>query len=210
MNCPICNKEMRIDTEQVGVDYDNIPIFHRFAYCDNCMRKKDIDIDESAMDQSKINQARFAREELGKIEKAEKITAVNNSGIIIIFVAAGVCLLVGAFPLTILLVIIGLYQLIVKSSKDNRKNQLEQISAGKKIINVCPKCKSDNIVMDMVQKGSFTMHGTSRIADNINPLHPFTHTNIHRGNDYSSAIYGNQCYCRDCGNVFDRPEVHYI
>ncbi len=44
--CPICGGKLRIGTEQVGVDEHNLPVFHRFAYCDTCMRKKDIDLKE--------------------------------------------------------------------------------------------------------------------------------------------------------------------
>ena len=41
--CPICRRPFRFDTEQVGVDANNNPVFHRFAYCDTCKRKKDLD-----------------------------------------------------------------------------------------------------------------------------------------------------------------------
>jgi ribosomal protein L37AE/L43A len=90
------------------------------------------------------------------------------------------------------------------------KEELKQIASGKKIVNVCPKCKSPDIEMSMVQTGGFTSHGTTRIADNINPLHPLTHTNVKKGNDYTSYSYGNQCHCRNCGYVFAKPEVHYM
>ncbi len=46
--CPLCNGKLRIDMEQVGVDSYGLPVYHRFAYCDNCMRKKDIEADENA------------------------------------------------------------------------------------------------------------------------------------------------------------------
>lgn len=44
MNCKKCGKEMRIGTEEVGIDERQLPIIHRFAYCDNCMEKIDLDI----------------------------------------------------------------------------------------------------------------------------------------------------------------------
>lgn len=44
MNCRRCGREMRIGTEQVGIDNRNLPIIHRFAYCDTCMEKTDLDI----------------------------------------------------------------------------------------------------------------------------------------------------------------------
>lgn len=42
--CPQCGKDFRYGTEQVGVDSNNVPIFHRFGYCDNCIGKYDIDV----------------------------------------------------------------------------------------------------------------------------------------------------------------------
>lgn len=44
MKCTKCNQEMRIGTEQVGVDGNKLPVFHRFGYCDNCKIKIDLDI----------------------------------------------------------------------------------------------------------------------------------------------------------------------
>ena len=44
MKCSKCNSEMRIGTEQVGVDKNNLPIFHRYAYCDCCKIKRDLDL----------------------------------------------------------------------------------------------------------------------------------------------------------------------
>lgn len=43
MKCNKCGKEMRIGTEQVGVDTRNLPIIHRFSYCDDCREKTDLD-----------------------------------------------------------------------------------------------------------------------------------------------------------------------
>lgn len=45
MRCPTCNGEYRYGTKQVGVDGDGVPIYHRFAYCDYCRKKRDLDID---------------------------------------------------------------------------------------------------------------------------------------------------------------------
>lgn len=44
MYCTECGRELRIGTEQVGVDARNLPLFHRFGYCDNCNMKWDIDL----------------------------------------------------------------------------------------------------------------------------------------------------------------------
>ena len=42
--CTKCNGDLRIGTEKVGTDKDNLPVYHRFGYCDKCMFKYDIDI----------------------------------------------------------------------------------------------------------------------------------------------------------------------
>ena len=41
--CPKCGLPFRYGTEQVGIDNNNIPIYHRFGYCDTCRSKYDID-----------------------------------------------------------------------------------------------------------------------------------------------------------------------
>lgn len=43
MKCAKCGSELRFGNEQVGIDQNGIPIFHRFAYCDSCMLKNDMD-----------------------------------------------------------------------------------------------------------------------------------------------------------------------
>lgn len=60
MKCKKCKGETRIATEQVGIDGNGIPIYHRFAYCDSCMTKFDIDV--------RINEGEF------QIEKPQKET----------------------------------------------------------------------------------------------------------------------------------------
>lgn len=42
--CTKCNGELRIAPEHVGVDSSNMPVYHRFGYCDRCMAKWDLDI----------------------------------------------------------------------------------------------------------------------------------------------------------------------
>lgn len=44
MKCNKCNRECRIGTEQVGIDERNLPIIHRFSYCDFCKIKEDLDL----------------------------------------------------------------------------------------------------------------------------------------------------------------------
>lgn len=97
----------------------------------------------------------------------------------------------------------------VHKVKKDRKNQLKNLSEGKKMINLCPKCKSPNIEMSMVNTGNINAPGKATVSNNINPLKPFTHTNINQNPGFSVNTYGNKCHCKDCGNIFDKPEVFY-
>ena len=49
MNCPICNRPLRIVPEQVGVDGKGLPIYHRIAYCDYCKKRGDLDIPNNGL-----------------------------------------------------------------------------------------------------------------------------------------------------------------
>lgn len=42
-DCSKCGHKLRIETEQVGMDKNELPIIHRIGYCDNCMTKTDLD-----------------------------------------------------------------------------------------------------------------------------------------------------------------------
>lgn len=42
MKCNKCGNEMRIGTEQVGIQ-NGIAVYNRFGYCDRCMEKINID-----------------------------------------------------------------------------------------------------------------------------------------------------------------------
>lgn len=55
MKCKKCGKEMRIGTEQVGVDNQQLPIIHRFAYCDDCREKTDLDANNPNYKQGKVS-----------------------------------------------------------------------------------------------------------------------------------------------------------
>lgn len=48
MKCTNCGGECRIAPEQVGLDKRNMPVYHRYAYCDKCMIKWDVDVIEGA------------------------------------------------------------------------------------------------------------------------------------------------------------------
>lgn len=37
MKCKKCASKMRIKPEEIGVDKNNVPKYHRIAYCDACM-----------------------------------------------------------------------------------------------------------------------------------------------------------------------------
>jgi len=50
MKCKKCGGETWIKPEEVGVDRNNVPIYHRIAYCDSCMLKFDLDADEFKQD----------------------------------------------------------------------------------------------------------------------------------------------------------------
>ena len=49
MNCPICNRPLRIVPEQVGVDGKGLPVYHRIAYCDYCKKRGDLDIPNNGL-----------------------------------------------------------------------------------------------------------------------------------------------------------------
>ena len=60
--------------------------------------------------------------------------------------------------------------------------------------------------MNMVESGEVTVQGKTTISDNINPLRPFTHTNIRYSPIATNIHYKNKCHCLNCGFVFDKPE----
>ena len=197
MICPRCGKEIQLSDDS--------------RFCSGCGLEFQRQTSQQPIEQpqEKTIQQIAAQKELTTLDKVDKNSS-NNTIVIICLIASVICLLCGAFPITIILVIVAIIMGVDKSRRKNRMNMLSNISAGKQIINVCPKCKSPDIEMNMVQTGGFTMHGTSRVSNNINPLHPFTHTNVRKGNDYTAYSYGNQCHCRNCGYVFAKPEVHYV
>lgn len=242
MNCPICNGEMRIATEQVDVDSNNLPVFHRFAYCDVCKRKKDIDLSQNTNNTNDATEKTNQEITTAQIEPQQSLDIQNNrqvtedmkkqlakkelhkldadGGSTAYYILAGIC----AFGFIISFSMSGIeawaiffgcicgfiFCLVEANKIKNRVNELKELSNGKKIVNICPRCKGQNIQMQMVQTGTTTTHGVSRVSNNINPLHPFTHTNVRKGNDYSNITYGNQCHCLDCGFVFSKPDILYL
>lgn len=106
--------------------------------------------------------------------------------------------------------IIGFVIMMVSSAilinlKDKSKN-LNKIANSNKIMYLCPKCKSSKIQMNLVQTGTTSINEKTLVSQNINPLRPFTHTNIMQGNSYTISSYANKCLCQNCGYIFDEPE----
>ena len=93
--------------------------------------------------------------------------------------------------------------------RHRRLKELKLISEGKTQVKICPKCKSPNIEMNVVQASSYTLNQKTTVSKNINPLKPFTHTNINTGNSTTINNYANQCHCLSCGNIFGKPEIIY-
>ena len=53
MQCTQCGGDLRLGQEQVGVNAQNIPIFHNFGYCDKCYFKYDLDVPNSQAQNAK-------------------------------------------------------------------------------------------------------------------------------------------------------------
>lgn len=81
MKCEKCGNELRLGNEQVGLDQQNNPIIHQFAYCDNCRIKTDMTLQQ----QKYIN-----------VEKSEKPPAKKDS---VLSIAALVFSLFGCFAI---------------------------------------------------------------------------------------------------------------
>jgi len=111
-------------------------------------------------------------------------------------------------------VIFGIVILIISISKlsqtKSRIVDLKKIASGRKIVSVCPMCKSPNIQIGLVETGSTATHGVSTVGQNINPLRPFTHTNVRQGNTYTTNSYGSKGVCLNCGCSFDEPERFFM
>ena len=78
--CPKCGLPFRYGTEQVGVDNNNIPIYHRFGYCDTCMSKYDINI---------LSNKNYAKEEVVVKKKKVRFGWLAFLIILMVFYAIG-------------------------------------------------------------------------------------------------------------------------
>ena len=88
MKCTKCNSDLRIGTEQVDVDNNNVPVFHRFAYCDECKMKWDIDVDNEKRPNSLLSCIAFPLSIVGFI-----FPIFMNIGDILVFVGLVISLI---------------------------------------------------------------------------------------------------------------------
>lgn len=92
MKCERCGNELRLGTEQVGIDENKNPVIHQFAYCDNCRMKWDL-----SMQQQNYNNM---QDKSVPIKKRESVCGII--GMILSFVS---CSWIIAIPAIILCII---------------------------------------------------------------------------------------------------------
>lgn len=106
MKCTRCGTELRYGTEQVGLDNNNIPVYHRFSYCDTCRMKWDIDIMQANNIEQKNN---------GKLKD-------STLSIVSCAMAAVTCILpipaILSVPLIVSALIIGIIDLCKKNKSE--------------------------------------------------------------------------------------------
>lgn len=101
---------------------------------------------------------------------------------------------------------LGIYVYIRCKNDKQRIKDLEKMERGAKRILICPYCKSTDITVNMVQERTVQGKGKIYVSDNVNPLKPFTHTNIKSAPVVSTNMYGNKYQCQSCGRVFDKVD----
>lgn len=196
IKCPECGKE----------------ISDKAANCLNCgcpigKNNRHFENENGKKDYTRI----AAQEEKRMVES--RITKGNHTAGIVAIVLGIFSLLGGIFGGGgFWLIFGGLFFLIIgigvlgSQNKDKMRVQyLQNILNGKKEILICPYCKGVNLSFDTVQSGVHTSGQTARVSDNINPLHPFTHTNIKTSGTHSNIEYKTLYICKDCGKTFDNP-----
>lgn len=154
---------------------------------------------------------------VSQIAAENELKKTEGSGILVPVMGIGVGAIAVLFSLighfNIIVFVIGIVFICLGSyslyKRNARISSLKKISSGANASYLCPRCKSPNIQMNMVETGATTYQGTTRISENINPLHPFTHVNVRTGPTISNTTYGNKCHCLNCGNIFDKPEIIY-
>lgn len=92
MKCERCGNELRLGNEQVGIDQNQKPVIHQFAYCDNCRMKWDL-----SLQQQNYNNM---QDKSVPIKKTESVCGII--GMILSFVS---CTWIIAIPAIILCII---------------------------------------------------------------------------------------------------------
>lgn len=104
-------------------------------------------------------------------------------------------------------VVIGLAMFVPSTKAYERSKELEKMINGQRQEQLCPFCKSTDIRSERLAAGSFQVQGKTTVGKNINPLKPFTHTNIRHGNTYNENIYRTEYVCNSCGKRFTNPQT---
>lgn len=142
-----------------------------------------------------------AQQELKKKSNQGLLVPIMSIGLGVMFLLLGIHLHVCAI-LGLGLIGLGAYSLYKRNSE---LSDLKRVSSGAVKIGVCPKCKSPNIEMQMVQAGAYTSQSKTTVSENINPLKPFTHVNVNQGPSTTINKFKNKGHCLNCGFVFDKP-----
>ncbi len=126
---------------------------------------------------------------------------------VILVLASVICFLGGELGGFILFLIIGLVMYVPSTKAYYRSKELEKLIDGQMQVQLCPFCKSTDIMSERLAAGSFQFQGKTTIGKNINPLRPFTHTNVRHGNTYNENIYRTEYVCNSCGKRFTKPQT---
>ena len=108
MKCVNCGNELRFGTEQVGVESNGVPVYHRFAYCDTCKIKQDMDIKQQNQNRQPVNNVK-------KKDSVMSIVACVMSGVACLLPLPALI----SFPLILAGLIVGLIDLC-KNNKSER------------------------------------------------------------------------------------------
>lgn len=127
-------------------------------------------------------------------------------GFILMIISIG-ALIIGNIGYFIVFLVIGIFMYVPSTKAHYRSKELEKMIDGQKQEQLCPFCKSTDIMSERLAAGSFQFQGKTTIGKNINPLRPFTHTNVRHGNTYNENIYRTEYVCNSCGKRFTKPQT---
>ena len=131
---------------------------------------------------------------------------IQLAGMILVIIS--ILLLVGGYVGDFLILfVIGLVMYVPSTKAYERSKELEKLIKGQKPEMLCPFCKSTDLSSERLAAGSFQMQGKTTVGRNINPLRPFTHTDIRHGNIYNENIYRTEYVCNNCGKRFTNPQT---